>query len=216
MKKIEGIILKSIDYKESSKIIYLFTCNGMQSIIVKGAKQMNSKFKGSIQSFTKVLCYTTDSSLPTLTDIDVLYDFKNIKTIYQKNAFAGLVVRVINQTKYDDERIYDLLDKTLQFMDNDNEEYYAYVFLLKNLYFLGITPNFSCSCGLNQKFLGFSISSGTMICEKCAIKYDVSMSLIVSINEIFLAKIENKIDINLKEFYDFLKRYYLYHASIEI
>ena len=38
----EAIVLKSLDYKDSSKILYLYTESGLQSIIAHGVKKMNS------------------------------------------------------------------------------------------------------------------------------------------------------------------------------
>ena len=46
IKKIKGIVIKEIDYKDTSKIIEVITQNGIYSIIAKGAKNVkNSNFK---------------------------------------------------------------------------------------------------------------------------------------------------------------------------
>ena len=38
----QGIVLKTIDYQENSKIIYLLTSKGIVSAVVRGAKNLKS------------------------------------------------------------------------------------------------------------------------------------------------------------------------------
>ena len=47
IKKVEGIVVSEIDYKESSKIINILTKdNGLIGIIARGTKQIKSKLSG--------------------------------------------------------------------------------------------------------------------------------------------------------------------------
>ena len=38
----KGIVLKTIDYQENSKILYIMTAKGLKSAIVRGAKSLRS------------------------------------------------------------------------------------------------------------------------------------------------------------------------------
>lgn len=216
MKKIEGIILRSIDYKETSKIIYLLTKDRIESVLVRGVKKMNSKFKAMILNYNHVLCYTSDSKLPVLTDMDLIYEYKNIKSNLEKNKCSGMIIKVLNQTKYEDSRIYDILIKTLYYIDKDDEIYYLITFLIKNTYFLGISPNFSCVCEGNKKYIGFSLKEGTIVCENCCKNAYINMELTYQLNKLYFSRLEEKIDINNDEMLDFIKKYYQYHALIAL
>ena len=43
-KKIEGIVISEYPFEESSKIINIFTRNGIVNVIAKGAKKLKSPF----------------------------------------------------------------------------------------------------------------------------------------------------------------------------
>ena len=51
--KLEGIVIRSMDYGENNKIIAIYTRhNGKMSIMVRGAKKLNSRFSAVTQLFT--------------------------------------------------------------------------------------------------------------------------------------------------------------------
>ena len=66
--KNKGIVIGSIDYKEKSKIVYLYTPNGKESVLAGGAKSI----KGGMLGFTNTLNYVeyvkTQSNLPKLVE----------------------------------------------------------------------------------------------------------------------------------------------------
>ena len=45
LKEIEGMIIREIPYGETSKIIHVYTIDGVISIMCKGAKQLKSHFE---------------------------------------------------------------------------------------------------------------------------------------------------------------------------
>ena len=52
LKEIEGIIIKEIPYGETSKIIHVYTIDGVISIMCKGAKSIKSPFRATTLKFT--------------------------------------------------------------------------------------------------------------------------------------------------------------------
>ena len=50
----KGIVLKTIDYQENSKIIYLLTNRGIVSAIVRGAKNLKSHTYAYAQPLVKI------------------------------------------------------------------------------------------------------------------------------------------------------------------
>ena len=47
LREIEGIIIKEIPYGETSKIIHVYTNEGIVGIMCKGAKTMKSPFRAT-------------------------------------------------------------------------------------------------------------------------------------------------------------------------
>ena len=80
-KKLEGIVVSEITYEENSKIIKIFTKEGIISIIAKGAKKLKSPFFSSTSKFTYGIynIIYKEKGLSRLVDADILDDFRNIK-----------------------------------------------------------------------------------------------------------------------------------------
>ena len=52
LKEVEGIIVREIPYGETSKIIHVYTIEGIISIMCKGAKSLKSPFRATTLKFT--------------------------------------------------------------------------------------------------------------------------------------------------------------------
>ena len=213
-KELEGLVIRVIDYKESSLIMYLLTDKKIESIICKGIKKTNSKFKGYILSYNYVKCIVTDSNFPTLTDIEVLYSLSNIQNDLNKFKYAGNLINFLYKEKYENDKVYGLAIKSLKYINDSNEMYYYYVFLLKNLYFIGLGLNAS---NINKsECLGYNIAESTVVTKSMSLDIDVDRINTLKIFEIYLSKIDEIIDINLDILKSFLTKYYYIHASIKL
>lgn len=211
-REVVGLILRVVDYKESSVIMHLLTNDKIESIICRGIKKINSKHKGFVLSYNYVKCIITDKTIPTLTDIDLIESYQNIQENINKFKYAGLIINMLYKEKYDNNKIYDLALKTLKYINNDDEEYYYNVFLLKNLHFIGL--------GLNKdninNVIGYNIKESCIITKDSNLSYDINKDDTITIFNLYYAKLEEKVDCNLKMVNDFLKEYYLIHASMKI
>ena len=81
IKKVEGIVLSEVDYKESSKIINILTPdNGILGLIARGTKQVKSKLSGVTSKLTYGYFHINyrETGLSTLIEVDVINRFKNI------------------------------------------------------------------------------------------------------------------------------------------
>ena len=88
-KKIEGIVVSEVDYKESSKIINILTPEyGIIGVIARGTKRVNSILKSVATKMTYGYFHVkySENGLSTLIEVDVIDMFKNIginfKTIH--------------------------------------------------------------------------------------------------------------------------------------
>ena len=73
LKKRQGIILNSIDYKENHKILYVLTDSGKESFLVMRAKRIKEGLLNDTQSLT-VIDFEIDekNSLSKAKNIDVI------------------------------------------------------------------------------------------------------------------------------------------------
>ena len=90
----EGIVVKSIDFKENSKIIYLLTENGKDSLLVKGAKSIKNKNVGLTQSITLINYNHTNSNLKILTDGEVINNYDYIKESIDNITIASELLEI--------------------------------------------------------------------------------------------------------------------------
>lgn len=167
---IEAIVLYSIDYKETGKIVYLYTENGHRSAQVYGLKKMNNKNKYLIQNGTLLEVSLGSKGLPTLKESQLINDYQNIKTDILKYSYMNHILELVRNTISDDhdhKKMFEFLKKLfLQMNLSDDSEFFSFIFELKLLYFLGYGLNFKqCSVCDENTELVFHISSGGLICK---------------------------------------------------
>ena len=98
-KKIEGIVISEYPFEESSKIIKIFTKDGIISVIAKGAKKLKSPFF----SVTSKLSYGVfnivykENNLSKLVDADILNDYRNIKKDIIKTSYATYITELVTK-----------------------------------------------------------------------------------------------------------------------
>ena len=212
--EITGLIIRLVDYKESSYIMHLLTASGIKSIICQGIKKPNSKLKGYILSYNYVKCFITNGKIPILTDILVIEAYDKIQNNFNKNKYAGLTINMLYKEQYENNKVYQLALKTIKFFNDFDEEYYYYTFLLKNLYFMGLgldSKNYN-----KDEILGFNIYESNIVSKKDDSYIDINQANTLKIFELYYSKLEDNVDIDLRMLKDFLTKYYEVHASIKL
>ena len=203
--KIEGIIIKQMDYKENSKLIYILTKDGLVSLEAKGANSLKSKNGSYSKLLTKICCSYRGHTLTTGKVID---NFTNLKTDVKRYSVAVSVLELSytlapHITNFD--TFYNFVSNILDLI-NTKEEYSIYerIFRIKSLYLLGIAPVLSkcVKCGKKQVLIGFSMDDGGMLCMDCVsdMKHLKTGKYIELFRYLYFAKLDNidVIDINTK------------------
>lgn len=182
---VEGFVLREFSYRESSKIIEVFTKDmGKISIIAKGVLNKKNPNLSSTQRFVKASynLYKSGEKFFGIRDASLLKSYsksnKNFDIIIYKSAICDLLLRTIDFDQKD--LVYNLLDKTFDSFEKASENYFNIFlcFLLKYISFSGFKPNLKeCSlCGskINPEDAYFSIKDGGMIDLSCKkIKKDI-------------------------------------------
>lgn len=171
VKKKQGIILNSIDYKENHKILYVLTSDGKESFLVMRAKRIKEGLLNDTQNLTMIE-YEIDekNSLAKAKNIEVLNYYNEIKNDLKKFTVASysleLIYRMVEVNEHSDilyKLVCEFLNKLVERID---VRVLLLEFRIKMLYFLGIQPQFKmcCHCGKTTDLIGLSISSGAMEC----------------------------------------------------
>ena len=177
----KAIVLKKINYGNSSLICNLFTQNyGKINIIAKGAKNIKNPSSGILQplNFINIIYYYKNQrNIQTLKEVSLLKKNFCIDTSYEKIMRSLTIVEVLNKLSFEDspcEIIFRLTTKTLDAINLCSEKlidlYYAF--------YLGYQPNFcNCNiCGGNIKNATFHSSIGQIVCENCSLDSKVKLN----------------------------------------
>lgn len=118
MIEVEGIVLTSQDYGETSKIINVITKEyGIIGMIAKGARSIKSNLRSTTDklSYGRFYIYYKKDKLSILSNVDIIDNFKNIKKDITKISYATYLLELTGQVvkhslKFD---IFDLLISAL-------------------------------------------------------------------------------------------------------
>lgn len=224
-KKIEGIVVSEVDYKESSKIINILTPEyGIIGVIARGTKRVNSILKSVATKMTYGYFHVkySDNGLSTLIEVDVIDMFKNIKKDINLMSYAVYLLELADRVyKHDESReVYDTLIASLKKIDEGYDyKIIANIFELKMLDHLGIRPvvDECVNCGSKHDIVTISSYKGGYLCKNCAagevivniktIKL-LRMFYYVDISKITKLDVSEKIQNELSQFiYDYYDRY---------
>ena len=199
IKKIEGIIVSVVDYKESSKIINVLSpTDGVIGILARGAKKVKSNLSGVTSKLTYGYFYVNhkENGLSILNEVDVIDGFKNIRKNIDKISYSGYLLELASMAYKHDSNpgIYNLLIASLKKIDEGLDyDIITNILELKLLEYLGIKPVIDCcvSCGSKADIVTISSYKGGYLCKNCA-----RGEVIVNIKTVKLLRMFYYVDIN--------------------
>ncbi|MDX1357263.1 MAG: DNA repair protein RecO [Clostridia bacterium] len=171
--KLRGIVVKSIDYLESDKLLTLLTFErGAVTAKAKGVRKKGAKLSyGARQFFCGDFeCVESHGKL-IITGVSRLYDFSDIAfdidKYYTACHFADITSSVIMQDHPDEEMLRFFLN-SLHFLlkDTTNISLLTSVYELRTAVLAGFAPVMDeCPvCGSVGKEMSFSAENGGMVC----------------------------------------------------
>lgn len=175
MIEVTGFILSEIPYGDTSKIVNIFTKDGVIGCIAKGAKSLKSNLRVNTTKFTygKFIINKKQDKLSLLTEaysIDELVNIKaNLLLITYLSYIVELTNQVIKQTN-DYESLYNLFISVILKMNNNlNPKVLTNIYELKVLDYLGVGINFnSCNiCGSTKSIITIDGDIGGYVCSNC-------------------------------------------------
>ena len=175
IKKIEGIIVSTVDYKDNSKILNILTReDSLIGVFAKGSKKIRSNISATSNVMTYGVFHLNQSAkkMPNLIEVDVINSFKNIKKDLGKMTYATYLLELCTQVyRHDNDiRIYFLLISSLCKIEEDFDyKVICNILELKLLEFLGIKPVIDkcVNCGNHKDIVTISSYRGGYLCKNC-------------------------------------------------
>lgn len=226
--KTKGIIVSDTNYSESSKILNVLTKEyGLIGIMSKGCRNIKSKLRSTSMKFTYGYFHINykENGISTLIEVDVINDFKTIKTDLSKIGYSSYLIDFAKQIAKEekDEEIFDVLEASLLKIENGfDPSLITNIVELKYLYFLGVMPtlNKCAKCGNPKDIVTINSDAGGYLCKNCYtneyITDEKTLKLLRMFQLVDISRIKelNILDKNKKEINKFLEDYYQKYTGI--
>ena len=148
---IQGIVLQSIRYGDTSLIVKVFTRNyGLRSYMVKGALNHNSKSRAALFQNLHLINYVeagkpNKSSLGYMKDVQLTTVYQSIPFVMNKWAILMYISELLSKTLTEQEQnelLYDFMVKSLHWLDLVEKDYanFPLFFTLELTRHLGFYP----------------------------------------------------------------------------
>ena len=183
----QGIVLKSVPYKENDLILTVFSRKlGKIAVIARGAK----KSKSSLLSSSQIFSYSNftlkkEGHMYRVTQSEIIKSFYNLSYNFEAFSYGTYILKLIDNFMIENQpnnRLFILLAQALYlFCEEDIDmEYVTLCFELKFLDYIGFKPivNTCVSC-YNKDFKNpvFNIYEGGVICKNCRELFDYNMKI---------------------------------------
>lgn len=236
MNKTEAIVLKSFDYRETSKIIRFFTKEyGKISGVLKGIRKDPKKFGSSADKFTvndMVYYEYRRSDLHLVSQCDLKQFFFPVRNDYKRNVAANYALELVDTIMPSSEankKVYQLLLDYLQALEDIRDiGKLVHIFQIKMLLLSGFSPHVDSCVKTGKKIEGrarFSTRLGGLIAPEVKTEGDsyhfISKGAVQSMLHIESAKWNEVLRIGLtesvrRELKFLLNNFLVYHLEKKI
>lgn len=217
MKEVEGFIISEIPYKETSKIINIFTKDEVIGCIAQGAKSLKSNLRIGTIKFTygKFLINYKQDKLSYVKEAKVLNELTNIKKSLINVSYLSYIVELTNQIikqTNELESLYNIFISTILKIESGlDPKILTNIYELKALDYLGVGINFNCcaKCGSKKNIITIDGDVGGYICKNCYTNeniYDektikmLRLYYLIDIDSISELKISDNVSNNIDRF----------------
>ena len=177
--KTEGIVLRTFDLRETSRIAIFFTKEyGKVSGVLKGIRKDHKKFGSSVDRFSvnHIVYYQyRNSDLHLISHCDLKGYFYPIRQDLQKSLAASYIlelVHLIMPPEEKNERVYRLMLDFLDSLQTENDaSALVHFFQIKILSLSGFKPHLDTCLKCKTRIMErarFSLREGGLVCLDCA------------------------------------------------
>ena len=155
---IQGIVLQSIRYGDTSLIVKVFTRSlGLRSYMVKGAFNRNSKSRAALFQNLHLINYVeagkpNKSSLGYMKDVQLATVYQSIPFVMNKSAILMYISELLSKTITEQEQnepLYDFIERSMLWLDLVHQDYanFPLFFTLELTRHLGFYPKANYESG---------------------------------------------------------------------
>lgn len=174
--RVEGIVIRSMDYGEGNKIITLCTkSHGKMGVLVRGAKKVRSRHAAATQLFTygEYVFFRGMGQIGTLNGCEILESHHEIREQLHAAAYASYAVELVDRALQDEEAGGYMFEQLLAYLqglrEGKDEQVMTHLFEMKLCQAVGVAPELnSCvGCGRNDQLVSFGWRLGGAVCSTC-------------------------------------------------
>jgi len=231
--KTEGIVLKTRDFRETSKLTTFFTrSHGKMTGVLKGIRKDLKKFGSNVDKFSinDIIYYEYKrSAIHLVSQCDLKQFFFPVREDYQRSIAANYALELIDVVmplEQQNQRVYHALIKFLESLETIKDiEKLIFVFQIKILHLSGFSPHLDSCVRCGEKIKGkarFSMSMGGLVCQTCLVRETtfllISKGTIASIMHIERNEWDNALRLGLtkksrRELRYILDNFLVYHLE---
>lgn len=207
----KGLIYKTQDYKESSKLLFVYTPQGKITLVANGVKSYKHEFRVLAQYLTEIEFAYQEKDIMPLSKAVYLNGFDTLKSNYQWLVKQTVILEIIDHlitADIDHDKIYPLAIEQLY------HPYGYLIFALKLLFAFGYRLNF-----VGDNPTGFSIKNAQVTTEKSEAFPDVDLETTVLIASLYFYKSGDDVQLEvtqINQIEKFIKTFYRYHMEYDI
>ncbi|MBP3039667.1 DNA repair protein RecO [Bacillaceae bacterium Marseille-Q3522] len=176
LQKSEAIVIKTINYGETNKIVTLYTRElGKIGVMARGANKTNSRLAAVTQPFTYgMFLLQTGRGLGTMQQGEIITSFRSLREDIFLTAYGSYLMELTDKCTADETRpnpfLFELLRMALQYIDEGyDKEIITNIYEMKMLNVIGMYPilDHCAICKKTEGTFSFSIREGGFICHRC-------------------------------------------------
>jgi DNA repair protein RecO (recombination protein O) len=178
--KAEGIVIRSMNMGETSKLVTLFTREfGLLKVVAKGSRSSKSRIGAALEPLTvsRIVYYQKENrDLQFLSQADIIEFFPNLPADLEKWGYANACAELVSRSQSDTEitpKLYPILLNTIRAMNESTADARVcfWGFQMKLCGVLGVAPNLrrclNCNTAGPPVQVYFDIARGGFICNNC-------------------------------------------------
>jgi DNA repair protein RecO (recombination protein O) len=176
--KTEGIVLKSFDFRETSRIATFFTRDfGKVKGVLKGVRKDPQKFGSSVEKFSLndiVFYQYRNSDIHLVSHCDMKEFFSGLRRDLERMTAASYASELVDALIVPEDKnleIYELMQAFLQCLQTTPDVgKLVHTFQIRILSFSGFKPHLEDCVGCGRKVSAspsFSLSLGGLVCGLC-------------------------------------------------
>ena len=207
----KGLIYKTQDYKESSKLLFVYTPSGKITLVASGVKSYKHEFRVLSQYLTEIEFAYQDKDMYPLSKAKLVEEFTDLKKGYSMLSKQALILEIIDHlvtVDLDHEKIYSLAIEMLR------QPYGYMIFALKLLFAFGYRLNF-----IGDEPTGFSIKNASVTTLNQSEHPDIDLETTIQIAALYFYKTGDSIQLDapkMRHIEQFIKTFYRYHMEYDL